>query len=115
MLSRENRLRKARDIDRVYKLGRYGGGGNLSVKSRPNGYAQSRAVVVVGKKIDKRAVVRNRIRRRLAALLSQKWGTVAPGYDIVVSVHRDISEVESSQLTKQLQHGLERSGTLMRK
>ena len=98
MLAKDNRLRHAKDIVRVYKQGRYGGGGDLSVKVRANNLPMSRAVVIVGKKIDKRAVVRNRTRRQLAAILLRQWGTVAPGYDIVVSVHRDLSGQTTAQL-----------------
>jgi ribonuclease P protein component len=110
MLAAKNHLRKETDITRVYKRGSYGAGrGLLSVKAAPNGLPYSRAVVVVSKKINKRAVVRNRIRRRLAAILAAKWGTVALGYDIVVSVHVDIAELSTEQLELQLGTALKRA------
>ena len=113
MLAAKNHLRKEKDITRVYRRGSYGaGGGLLSVKAAPNGQPESRAVIVVSKKINKRAVVRNRIRRRLAAILASQWGTVASGYDIVVSVHVDIAELESSQLELQLGTALRRAKIL---
>lgn len=103
MLARANRLRSAADIARVYKRGAYGGsGGALSVKAVASGRPAARAVVVVGKKVSKRAVVRNRIRRRLIELLRDRWATVEPGYDIVISVHADISELPTAELTGHL-------------
>jgi ribonuclease P protein component len=96
MLAASNRLRKAYDITRVYRRGRYGGSGILSVKALSTGRPESRATIVVAKKVSKRAVVRNRIRRRLAGILRDEWQTVRPGYDIVVTVHQDIAE-ESAQ------------------
>lgn len=110
MLAAKNHLRQEKDITRVYKRGSYGaGGGLLSVKAAPSGRAESRAVVVVSKKINKRAVVRNRIRRRLAAQLADMWGTVAPGYDIVISVHVDVADHSSEQLVLQLGTALKRA------
>lgn len=111
MLARANRLRSAADIARVYKRGTYGGsGGTLSVKAVPSGRPATRAVVVVGKKVSKRAVVRNRIRRRLANTILSHWETVAPGYDIVLSVHADISELTSAALQEHLTRALTRAG-----
>jgi ribonuclease P protein component len=111
MLARSNRLRSAADIARVYKRGVYGGsGGALSVKVLKSGRPQARAVVVVAKKISKRAVVRNRIRRRLIELVRPYLETAAAGYDIVVSVHTDISETPSAALQEHLARAFGRAG-----
>jgi len=113
VLARSYRLRSAADIARVYRRGTYGAsGGVLSVKAARSGRPASRAVVVVAKKISKRAVVRNRIRRRLIELLRSTWTTVEPGYDIVVSVHSDISELTSPVLAEHLTKALRRAGVL---
>lgn len=99
MLPADNRLRKAYEINRVYKRGVYGAGeGYLSIKAAPSGRPVSRAVVVVGKKVDKRAVVRNRIRRRISGILETLWGTLPGGYDIVISVHQDIAALDNAKL-----------------
>lgn len=82
----------------------------LSVKAAPTGRSGSRIVVVVGKKVSKRAVVRNRIRRRILGLLAASLETVAPGYDIVVSVHTDISELPSPTLKEHLTRAFARAG-----
>jgi len=110
MLARAFRLRAAAEIARVYKRGAYGSGGPLSVKAAPSGRPVSRAVVVVGKKVSKRAVVRNRIRRRLVGILEEHWQTLGTGYDIVVSVHADISELPAPALKEQLIRALTRAG-----
>lgn len=110
MLAKEFRLRKASDIARVYKQGVYGSaGGVLSVKTTPSGRPHTRAVVVVGKKVSKRAVVRNRIRRRLVGILFSEWTTVRTGYDIVISVHSDISELPTDTLKRHLTTALTRA------
>jgi len=111
VLARAHRLSSAADIARAYKRGTYGGsGGILSVKAVRSGRSQSRAVVVVAKKISKRAVVRNHIRRRLVEALREHWATVSPGYDIVISVHSDLTELSAASLAGHLQQALARAG-----
>ena len=111
MLARENRLRSAADITRVYKRGVYGGsGGALSVKAVKSGRPATRVVVVVAKKVSKRAVVRNRIRRRLIEHIRSRFETVVPGWDIVLSVHTDISELSASDLADHVAKALTRAG-----
>ena len=114
MLASPYRLRKNHEIARVYKKGVYGGaGGALSVKAAPSGRSQTRIVVVVGKKVDKRAVVRNRIRRRLVGILAAEWRTLASGYDIVVSVHSNVSEQPTDKLRPLLIQALGRAKVLV--
>lgn len=113
MLAAPHRLRKPRDITRVYKRGVYGAAeGQLSLKAAPSGQPVSRAVIVVSKKVDKRAVIRNKIRRRLAAALAELWATVPDGYDIVVSVHSDLSGLPAARLRELLQLALKRARVL---
>lgn len=102
MLVREHRLRNSRDISRVHGRGRFAGGADITAKYLKNGYVFSRLVVVVGKKISKKAVVRNRIRRRVAAELAGMWATVPAGYDIVIMIRSDISELAAPALHKQI-------------
>jgi ribonuclease P protein component len=110
MLASANRLRKSSDISRVYKRGSYGGaGGVLSVKAFASGRRDSRAVVVVGKKVSKKAVIRNRIRRRILGILNSRWATLGVGYDIVISVHKDISELAADKLTQSVSTALDRA------
>lgn len=108
MLASANHLRKASDITRVYRRGTYGAGGGLfSLKAAPSGQTLSRAVVVVSKKVSKRAVARNRMRRRLAALLQEIWTTVPGGYDIVVSVHTaEVADIPADTLRQKLTSAL---------
>lgn len=98
MLASSNRLRKTRDISRVHSRGRFSNAENMTAKFVKNGHPGSRIVVVVGKKISKKATVRNRIRRRLAAELNTQWETVPSGYDIVIMVRADISELPTAQV-----------------
>ncbi|HSX14792.1 MAG TPA: ribonuclease P protein component [Candidatus Saccharimonadales bacterium] len=110
MLARPRRLRSSRDINRVYKTGRFGGAENLSVKSLDRHRADSRAVVVVGKKVSKKAVDRNKIRRQLSELLAKDWQQIKVGCDIVVTVKTSTLTLTVTQLEAQLKRALTKAG-----
>ncbi|HSH31165.1 MAG TPA: ribonuclease P protein component [Candidatus Saccharimonadales bacterium] len=114
MLARQYRLRQSRDINRVYARGRFGAGGQLQVKALKTRWPQSRVAIVVSRKVSKQAVVRNRIKRRLAAQLALAWETVPVGYDIVVSVREDVSQAPVASLRTQLEAGLAGSGLIIK-
>ncbi len=107
MLASSHRLKQPRAIARVFGRGRQGTSGPIKLKVAPNGMIVSRAVVVVSKKISKRAVVRNRIRRRVSALLAERWATVTPGYDIVITVQSDIAATPAVELAKHLARAID--------
>jgi ribonuclease P protein component len=110
MLASAHRLKNGRDIARVMMRGQYSGSGEVVVRVLRSRQPTSRAVIVVSKKIAKRAVIRNRIRRRLAALLATHFATVAPGYDIVVTVRSDTTSLTPAALERQLTAALSRAG-----
>jgi ribonuclease P protein component len=110
MLARIYRLRQTRDIAQVYRRGTYSGGRDFNVKTLATGWPNSRAVIVVSKKVAKSAVTRNLIRRRLSGQLEALWQTVRPGYDIVISVQVDISALPPGQLGTELTKHLSRLG-----
>ena len=112
MLASRYRLKQARDISRVFQRGRYVGGAQISLKALQTHRPETRAVVVVSKKVSKKAVVRNRLRRRVSGVLEEQWQTVAPGYDIVITVRQDLQDMGATELKKLLIAALTKSGVL---
>lgn len=84
MFSKENRLSKESDLKAVLAKSRSTSGQGIRVKSRANHVGAPRVAVVVGKKVSKSAVSRNRIRRRIRSVL-EKTSTL-PAVDLVVLV-----------------------------
>lgn len=109
MFKRQHRLRKEREIVRVYQKGRGAVSDDLGIKALRNPQGQTRTAIVVSKKVDKRAVVRNRNRRRIAGILRSQGETYLSGYDIVVTVRRDLSALSQSELSARLTTLLTRS------
>lgn len=81
MLPKANRLKKTRDIERVFKNGKSQKEGFLLLKFVKNGLNVSRFAFVVGQKISKKAVVRNRIKRRIRDAAKKEILEVRPGFD----------------------------------
>lgn len=110
MLPALNRLKKPRDISRVFKQGRYAASPELMVRVAANSQPDSRLVVVISKKVSKKAVVRNRLRRQIIGIVQRGWQTVAAGYDIVVTVRADLSPKTAPQLEQLVTAALEKAG-----
>lgn len=99
MFNRQARLRRERDIVRVYQKGKGAVNDQLGIKAIPSPQSQTRTAIVVSKKVDKRAVVRNRNRRRIAGIMHSHGETYLAGCDIVVTVRQDLSGLSHAELT----------------
>lgn len=99
MFNRPARLRRERDIMRVYQKGRGAVNDQLGIKAIANPQGERRTAVVVSKKVDKRAVVRNKNRRRVTGILLEEGQTYLAGCDIVVTVRQDLSGLSHTELT----------------
>lgn len=109
MFNRSARLRRERDIMHVYQKGRGAVNEQLGIKAVKNPQGVTRTAVVVSKKVDKRAVVRNKNRRRIAGILRGQGETYLAGCDIVVTVRQDLSSLSHVELTDLVTGLLKRS------
>lgn len=95
MFARPWRLTRQKDVQRVYRLGKSGATGFLLIRALPNRLDHPRLTVVISKKIAKKAVVRNRLKR----LVRQSWQELfstnsaltakLANMDAIMTVHRD--------------------------
>lgn len=96
MLAKEFRFHRQNDVRRVYSKGKSVRSGPLGLKYLKNTTTKSnRVAVVVSKKIDKRAVVRNRIRRRVYEIIRKHWSEMEQGYDLVITIFNVSVAIES--------------------
>ena len=86
MLIQENRLRKKKDFDAVFKKGDGFKQGFLYLKIRKNNLGASRFGFVISKKFSKKAVIRNKTKRRLSEIIKAKLSEIKKGMDIIVVV-----------------------------
>ena len=115
MLARRNRLRKSRDIQRVSKQGRLAAGAFITVRTQANRFQLIRCAVVISKKVDKRAVVRNRCRRRVQEILRTHLSELQGGSDILIYIRKDISDLSVAEIQSEVLNTLKRVNLLTSK
>ncbi|HPT29474.1 MAG TPA: ribonuclease P protein component [bacterium] len=83
MIKKNNRLAKNNDFDRIFKTGRSAYSQILGVKAAPNNLSFNRYGFLVGIKVSKKAVERNKVKRRLKAIVSKEEPNLVTGWDFV--------------------------------
>jgi ribonuclease P protein component len=100
VLAQLNRLRKRQDFTLAYQQGKCRSGVHLLVRVRRRATARTPTVegdpptrfgISVSQKVSKRAVQRNRVKRRLRAACRQLLPLVTPGWDVVIVVRSGAS------------------------
>lgn len=101
MLPRQQRLRRRKDFMACYQEGKSYARGSLVLYLRPQP-GGCRFGFVVGKKIGK-AVVRNRVKRRLRAACRQCLPNLKEGFDAVFVARKGAAQTSYHQLLEEMQ------------
>lgn len=114
MISRAHRFHGYGSLRFVYRNGQTVRGPVMAIKYCQNPKRDSyRAAVVVSKKVDKSAVGRNRIRRRIYETLRGYEPAIKEPYDIVITVFNDeLASLSPKQLQKMIHSQLSQAGIL---
>jgi ribonuclease P protein component len=120
-LPQPNRLRHWRDFQVVYqkgirRSGRYltlrclrqrTSAGNTptegTLRSREESKLPTRIGISISQKVSKKAVVRNRIKRQIRAIIRQLLPRISPGWQVVVGVRPGAQECEYGQFLRELE------------
>ena len=94
------RLLRRADFRRVYEQGQRRSASLCTVFLLSNGLTNSRLGITVPSRVGK-AVVRNRIKRRIREIFRTHRSTIAPGWDIVVNPRAQAAEAGFARLTKE--------------
>ena len=84
MLPKENRLKKEKEFEAVFKGGRTLKGKSVFLKYLINVTDKTRIGFVVSKKISKLAVERNKVKRRMREIIRLKKKDIKEGLSIVI-------------------------------
>jgi len=114
MLVKENRLRLKNDFKKVFEKGKFCRERFLAVKILFNENDVSRFGFIVSKKISKKAVVRNKIKRRLreSVRLKLKNGSIKNGFDAVILTRPQIIDKKFVEIDEVMNKLLEKAGVL---
>ncbi len=107
------RLRQRQDFTKVYNEGLRRSTDRMTLRAlRPTDtcYVEGIATnlptqigVVVSLKVSKRAVIRNRIRRRIQAAMLQLWPNLAPAWKLVIIARPGLTECNYAEILQQLE------------
>ena len=115
MLAKKYRLRKNSEFVATYAQGKYISGQYLTLnigKQKPHEDFISKVAFVVSKKIDKRAVVRNKIKRRMREaykLLIKENPNFQKWMSVIFTAKPNLINAELNVVTEQMRHALEKA------
>ena len=109
MLPRTNRTTSRADWKRIHRRGTVVQSRDLVLKHMPNKLDRSRFGFVIGTKVSKRAVVRNRIKRQLRHYIQKHKKTIASGNDIIIIVRVSAVARTYKELSEQVHRLLSRA------
>jgi ribonuclease P protein component len=109
MLPRHLRLTRPEDFRAAAREGKRWRGPLITLAARPNGLPHSRYGFAVGKRVDKRAVARNRVKRRLREATRLMLPQLADGFDVVISARPGAAEATYQALDAALRDLMQRA------
>lgn len=109
MLKKINRLLKKKDFNEVFKKGRFFKDDFLVFRVLNNNLEYSRVGLVIGTKISKKAVLRNKIRRHLSECFRLKISSLKVGFDVVVLPNISILSKNYKEIQKNVDNLLIKS------
>lgn len=96
-------LTKDGDFKKVYRKRKTFGNRNFTLYVKKNGLAHSRMGFSINKKVGK-AVIRNKIKRRLKALYTEVSPRLTPGYDYVIVVKNNVADLDFKTMKSAFHH-----------
>lgn len=101
MLPRRNRLR-SEDFEKIIKGGNFFPARFFSLRILKNNLNYSRFGIVVGGKVTRKAVARNKIRRRSYEIIRRSWNEIPGGLDVVFFAKKSALEADFDDLKEDI-------------
>ncbi|NEP15973.1 MAG: ribonuclease P protein component [Leptolyngbya sp. SIO4C1] len=108
-LARQYRLRSPKAFTQVYRAGKRAGARCLAIKAlklpeqAQSGCSGSRFGISISRKVSKKAVVRNRIKRQIRAALRSLLPQVQAGWQVVISVRSAGAACQYDEFLRELE------------
>lgn len=106
MLKRENRLRKKKDFDAIFKQGDFKKTSFIFFITKKNNLEYSRFGIIVNKKVSKKAVIRNKIKRRIREIIRKKENEMTKGLDVIIMPYKEIKTKLFQEIEQEIEWGL---------
>lgn len=110
MLPKKNCLKKRNDFDRIFKRGLKVKEDFLSLRAiRNDSKNNSRFGFIVSQKVSKKAVLRNKIKRRLRALVVTRLSKTKKGLDVILIANPGLEKKDFWELEEILDAAFRRA------
>lgn len=112
MLPKNYRLRLKNDFDRLFKEGKFAGQVFFTLGFIKNKMANSRFAVIVGKKVSKKAVTRNSIKRKAVEAIRLNLSQIKSGFDMVFIAKPEIQGKKYKEIEETIKSLLKRTNLI---
>ena len=129
-LPKQNRLKASRDFSKVYRKGKRASTKHLAVRAlkqldalNKSGNQNEQSAgsspalsscfgISISKKVSKRAVVRNRIKRQIRSVIRDRLPNILPGWQVVIVVRPSAVECDFADFLRELEYLLKKLNIL---
>jgi len=102
MLASANRLTMQGDFKQLAGKGKPFYSALITIKVLKNNRPQSRFGIIVSTKVSKKAVVRNRLKRRLSEVIRLNLSEIKSGFDVIIMVKQALAEKKYQEIESEL-------------
>lgn len=110
VLPKENRLKKTRNFDAIFKKGRFFGTKFINFKYINNNLPHTRVGFVVGTKVSKLATRRNTLKRRMREVIRLNIDKIKAGFDLSITAKPGATDLGYEEIEKNLLWALGKMG-----
>lgn len=111
MLPKIYRLKKDKDFKRIFQAGKLVSGEAFVIRVVGNDEKVTRFGIICGLKLSKKAVVRNRLRRRFGEAIRKLFKNIRSGYDVVI-LPKNAADISQEALISDLTSAFAKAGII---
>lgn len=113
MLPKENRLKKRKEVESVFKKGRTFRGRSLVLKKMENNLRKTRFCLIVPQNVSKKSTLRNRLKRQMGEIIRKTLSQIKEGFDVVLIALPEIFGKDFNRMKNEI-HGLFKKANLIK-
>ena len=102
MLKKVNIITRKKEINKIFKNGKSSFDKIIGIKSFDNDLKINRFVIIIGTKVSKKAVVRNKLKRIIRSILSSEKNKIKIKQDCVIIVLPEIIKNDYTEIKKSI-------------
>lgn len=109
MLKRESRVNLKKDFENIFKIGKYSSGQFIGFKVAKKNFSDRRYGIIISKKISKKAVIRNRLKRQIRDIIEKEDINLKQGFDSILIPRKDILNKTFAETRNEIKEQLKKN------